>query len=187
MDIVIGSVAGAAVFLVSLIFFEAPLFLALVFGGAAFGIGALTSNKRPGQIAQQDAHAEAVKDGKTKLGAMLKLQGQLEDGTTKKKLGELCVATKKILAELERDPDDLPRAKQFLNYYLPTTIAIVEKYQKLTASGAGSTVQESMRKINDTLGSLVLAYEKQLTMLLSNDVMDLDTELQLLKANIDNL
>ena len=188
MDIVLGSVAGAATFLVALIFFEAPIFLAVVFGAAAFGLGSLVSTQRPAEIAQQDARADAVKDGKAKLGTMLRLQSQLEDGIPKKKLGDLCVVTKKILAELERDPEDLQRAKQFLNYYLPTTITIIEKYQKLTASGAREdTIRDSMKKINETLFSLHAAFEKQLAMLLSNDMMDLDTELQLLKANIGNL
>lgn len=92
----------------------------------------------------------------------------------------------KILAEIRRDPADLKRSRQFLSYYLDATINIITKYATLSSQRVDDeSIGESLSRTERMLDTINLAFEKQLARLLSNDVMDLDTELTLLEKTIE--
>ncbi len=102
------------------------------------------------------------------------------------KIDALCKTVSEILAEIRRDPDDLKRARQFLSYYLDSTITILEKYEKLTANPVrDDKIKTSIARVEAMLDTIDKAFEKQLANLLSNDVMDLDAELALLESTIN--
>lgn len=102
------------------------------------------------------------------------------------KIAALCRTVDKILAEIRRDSDDLKRARQFLSYYLDSTITILEKYEKLIANPVrDEKIGASIERVEAMLDTIGKAFEKQLANLLSNDVMDLDAELALLENTIN--
>jgi 5-bromo-4-chloroindolyl phosphate hydrolysis protein len=74
---------------------------------------------------------------------------------------------------------DLKPAKQFLNYYLDAAMKIVTRYAELATGPAGSPeVMQSLAKAESVMDTLNESFEKQQAKLKENDVLDLDTEIQ---------
>jgi 5-bromo-4-chloroindolyl phosphate hydrolysis protein len=92
-----------------------------------------------------------------------------------------------ILDEIRKDPKDLKTARSFLNYYPEAVIKILDRYTDLQSRNINDpSIQNSLSKAEDLLGTITRAFEKQLTQLFQNDVMVLDTELELLRRTIQS-
>ena len=73
-------------------------------------------------------------------------------------------------------------ARQFLSYYFDTSISIVNKYSQLSMQEVQSPeISRSLLKAENMLNSIDIAFDRQLARLLSNDVMDLDVEIETLE------
>lgn len=95
---------------------------------------------------------------------------------------ELETLTEKIFAALEQDPGRLSRTKKFLNYYLPTTVRLLERYQALERQQAqGENITEAMGRIEQMLEKVRAAYEKQLDALYEADALDITADIQVME------
>lgn len=84
----------------------------------------------------------------------------------------------KILTTLREQKDDISKARQFFNYYLPTICKILDKYVRLEESGV---LTDDVR--NSTLTCLLdiqRALEKQYQSLFDNDTVDLTVDMEAL-------
>ena len=128
---------------------------------------------------------EALAGGDRSLAALRKAAKAITDKAAGAKVAEIAKLVERILDDIRKDPKDLRNARQFLGYYLDATIKIVERYVELSAQGLKDrSVQASLRKVEGMLETIRAAFEKQLAMLLSDDVLDLDTEIGLLEKTI---
>lgn len=197
-----GVLAGAG-FLVTFLFVGLGLPVSLVIAGLCLGAGTQLFRREaalpevPGGVDRAELEA-SLAEGTRKLD-MIRALGKRIEKTARSgaagtegglsapaKIGALCETVAKILAEIRRDPDDLRRARQFLSYYLDSTIAILEKYETLAATPVrDDKIAASVARADAMLDTIGKAFEKQLANLLSNDVMDLDAELALLENTIN--
>lgn len=185
-DWTIAAVGGAVVFIVLYLFLDLEFIISLLLGGLVFGaFSFIFQTKTHKEIYQENTLEEALTSGKNKLKTIRQIQENIKNSSISSKVDLICNSIEKILAEVKRDPLDLPEAKQFLSYYLDTTINILEKYVKLSSQNVkDSGIKSSLEKVSGTLDMLVSAFDKQLTKLLSNDKMSLDTDLELLEKTI---
>ena len=186
-DGLLAGILGAALFLVFLFVINAGPIVSLVIGGAGFGAGMLLfSRKKPEVIAQEIDLKTAVSNGQKKLVEIQKFQKLIKKPVVVAKVKEICEVIEKILEDLEKDPQDLKAARQFLDYYLDSTIKILNRYVELSAQNiSDDSIKASLLKVENMLQTIKDAFEKKLAQLLSNDVMDLDTELSLLDQSIN--
>lgn len=85
----------------------------------------------------------------------------------------------RILKEVERDPRDASKARKFMNYYLPTTIKMIEKYSEIEHSQlSGQNAIYAKQKIIDAVEVVKKACDKQLDMLYQDDLLDITTDIQ---------
>lgn len=190
-DWLLAGIAAGATFLVSFVFVQLPLAVALPITALGFGAGTQLFRRKaaapvlPGTVAPADI-ATALQDGRNKIATIRSLGTALGTrGTMAGKVAALCRTGDSILAEIKRDPGDLRRARQFLSYYLDTTITILEKYQTLAAQPVrDQSITSSLAKVEVMVDTIGRAFEKQLANLLTNDVMDLDADLALLQNTI---
>lgn len=181
-DWILASVTAAAGFLATYVFASFALPVSLVISALAFASGSLLFRKKNALIEPPPPDLEAsLAEGRRKLNQIRALGRNIKN----ERLERVCKTIEKILAEIRRDPADLKRARQFLSYYLDSTINILEKYEKLSAQDIGDpAIRASLSRVESMIDTINLAFEKQLSHLLSNDVMDLDTELSLLEKTI---
>ena len=81
------------------------------------------------------------------------------------------------------DPSDIPQIKKFMNYYLPTTIKLLNAYDRMSAQGIeGENLDKSMKSINDMLDTAIEAYKKRLDSLFANQALDIETDIQVMNT-----
>lgn len=69
-----------------------------------------------------------------------------------------------------------------LNYYLPTTIKLLEQYVVLQNQGMRmGNIDEGMKKIEDMLDKVIVAFQRQLDSLFESSVVDITADIQVME------
>ena len=92
------------------------------------------------------------------------------------------ILTEKIFAYVKEHPQDMGQIRQFLNYYLPTTIKLLEQYVVLQNQGMRmGNIDEGMKKIEDMLDKVIVAFQRQLDSLFESSVVDITADIQVME------
>jgi 5-bromo-4-chloroindolyl phosphate hydrolysis protein len=97
-------------------------------------------------------------------------------------LARMIEAGDKIFRALEKNPRDSQQIRKFMNYYLPTSVKLLNHYKTLSSAGAGENVQKSLQSIADSLNMIADAFEKQLDRLYADDQLDINAEISALET-----
>ena len=101
------------------------------------------------------------------------LSGQMDE------LERLCVQIFKTVAE---KPAKAPQIRKFMDYYLPTSLKLLNTYAELDNQGVeGENISESKRRIEQTMDTLVKAFENQLDRLFASDALDVSTDIDVMQ------
>ncbi len=123
-----------------------------------------------------------VEQGEQAIAKMRALNAQIPDLTLSRQIDELETLTDKIFSSVRRSPEKLPQIRQFMNYYLPTTIRLLEQYSVLQQQGVREgNVETAMQKIESMMETVLLAFRKQLDTLYQKDAMDISADIQVLE------
>ena len=88
----------------------------------------------------------------------------------------------KIFAQVKSDPSKLPQIRKFMDYYLPTTLKLLNAYDRMGAQGvSGENIDATMQRVESMMGTIVTAFEKQLDMLFGSEAMDISTDITVLE------
>ena len=83
---------------------------------------------------------------------------------------------------VRKNPKKLSQIRQFLNYYLPTTIKLMEQYVTLqNQSLKTENITEGMQKIEDLLDKVIIAFQRQLDALFEADVVDITADIRVME------
>lgn len=89
--------------------------------------------------------------------------------------------TKKISQFTDKYPNKLRSLNKFIDYYIPTTLNLLDNYKHLKEQGkVGNNVAKATEKIEDLLNVLQKAYDNQLDELFEDKSLDIDTEVSVL-------
>lgn len=128
---------------------------------------------------------KAVKQGTDKLRKIRNRTMMIKSNDTASKIQDICKTGADIFDYIQKNPDDLKKAKQFINYYLDATEKIVNRYVELSAAKEKSAeIEESLKKVEAMLQSINETYKKQLNNLLEDDLLDLNTEIKVLETTM---
>jgi 5-bromo-4-chloroindolyl phosphate hydrolysis protein len=182
-DGLLSGILGAVLFVIFLFIFDVGVIPSLVIGGVGFGAGFLIFMRKKPEILA--AETNSLEEGTKKLAEIRRLEKQIQKATMVSKVKEIDISIGKILSKIQKDPSKLKQAHQFLNYYLDATLKILNKYVELSAQNLhDQTILDSLKKVEDMLQDIKDAFDKFLVKLLSDDVLNLDTELSLLGQTI---
>lgn len=109
---------------------------------------------------------------------------------TARRLESIAKTAGKIRDALMESPGDLPKARRFLNYYLPTTEKLADKYAFLSAQEADSSnINEASLAIENALAQVDTSFSHQLDALFADDALDVSTDITVLETLLarDNL
>lgn len=122
-------------------------------------------------------------EGNRALSEMGRLYMSIKDSEVRGKINEIMRITDKIAQDAISDPSDIPQIKKFMNYYLPTTIKLLNAYDRMSAQGIeGENLDKSMKSINDMLDTAIEAYKKRLDSLFANQALDIETDIQVMNT-----
>ena len=91
-----------------------------------------------------------------------------------RKIDRIEEITRKILAYQRNNPAKAHELRQFLSYYLPTTLKLLKSYARIEAQGvSGENMDKAKADIEGIADTLVAGYEKQLDKLYRAEAMDI--------------
>ena len=99
-----------------------------------------------------------------------------------RKIDRIEEITGKILAYAREHPAKSSELRSFLNYYLPTTLKILNAYAQMDSQGiSGENIDAAKRRIEDMMDKVVDGFEKQLDQLFRSDAMDITADVEVLE------
>lgn len=89
----------------------------------------------------------------------------------------------RIFEYIEEKPDQLSDIRKFMNYYLPTTLKLVETYYEFSTQPVqGANITTAQKEIEDMLDNINQAFETMYDKLFEESAMDISTDISVLST-----
>ena len=116
------------------------------------------------------------------LQEMRRLNDAIEDEIISRRIDQLEDTTGKIIDQVVAHPEKLSQIRTFMNYYLPTTLKILNAYDRMGAAGvSGENIDSTMQRIETMMDTIVMAFHKQLDALFRDDAMDIASDITVME------
>ena len=123
-----------------------------------------------------------IADSKKAIAEMKRLDDNIADPTISAQIVRLQQLAGKIFAQVEQNPEKLPQIRKFMNYYLPTTLKILNAYDRMGEQGvSGENITSTMQKVEGMMSTIITAFEKQLDSLFGSEAMDISSDMVVLE------
>lgn len=126
---------------------------------------------------------QMVEEGQDCIRKVRYLNDLIPGKTISDKMDRLESLLKEIFERLKKDPNQMNRMHKVMNYYLPTTLKLVEAYYEFdTVSNPNEEILSAKREIEDTLDTINEAFVELLNSLFQSKIMDVTTDAQVLQT-----
>ena len=116
------------------------------------------------------------------LSELRRLDENIEDAKLSAQIVHMEEVTGKIFDIVAGQPAKLPQLRRFLNYYLPTTLKLLNAYDRMGAAGVeGANIDGTMGRIDAMMDKVVEAFDKQLDALFADEALDISTDITVLE------
>lgn len=123
-----------------------------------------------------------IYQGKRAIADIRRLNDEIPDERISAQIDLIERLTAQIFDCVRKNPKKLSQIRQFLNYYLPTTIKLMEQYVTLqNQSLKTENITEGMQKIEDLLDKVIIAFHRQLDALFEADVVDITADIRVME------
>ena len=90
--------------------------------------------------------------------------------------------TTHIFEIVRKRPETLGEIRKIMNYYLPTTLKLLDSYAKFEEAGIeGENLSRAQERIEETMDALIKGFDKQLDDLYRNEAMDIDSDIRVME------
>ena len=123
-----------------------------------------------------------VKERDRAVSEMRRLNDAIEDAKLSRQIDHLEAVTRKIIDLVVAEPKKLPQIRKFMSYYLPTTLKILNSYDRMGSAGVdGENISTTKQKIEAMMDTIVKAYDKQLDALYGEEALDISTDITVME------
>lgn len=123
-----------------------------------------------------------VSDGELAIREMKRLNDSIKDETISRQIDRLEEVSNKIFDCVKADPKKLPQIRKFMNYYLPTTLKLLNAYDRMDAAGiSGANIDGTMGKIETMMDTVATAFDRQLDALFGDEALDISTDITVME------
>ena len=113
---------------------------------------------------------------------MRRLNDSIKDVKISAQITHLETTTGKIIDAVVAKPAKLPQIRKFMNYYLPTTLKLLNAYDRMDSAGvSGANIDGTKGKIEDMLDTVCTAFSRQLDDLYGQEAMDVSAEIKVME------
>ena len=148
--------------------------LTLLFPGKTVSIEATEEPQRTGD----EKIDTLITEGEKSVTEMRGLRDSIPDETVKQKADELASITDKIFKKLLVEPGVYTQVKRFADFFLPTTVKLLNSYNNFNQSGVeGENITSTMERINTALDTSLESYRKFFDSLFENQALDIETDI----------
>ena len=123
-----------------------------------------------------------IADGDKAVSEMRRLNASIEDPKISAQISRLEETTGKIIDTVAASPSKLPQIRKFMSYYLPTTLKLLNAYDRMDSTGAsGANIDGTKGRIGDMLDSICTAFTRLLDNLYGDEAMDISAEITVME------
>ena len=123
-----------------------------------------------------------IKERERALSEMRRLNDAIVDEKISAQIDHMEEVTGKIIDHVVANPKKLPQIRRFMDYYLPTTLKILNAYDRMDAVGiSGDNINATKAKVEGMMDTIVTAFEKQLDSLFGSEALDISTDITVLE------
>lgn len=123
------------------------------------------------------------KDGRLAIAEMKRLDENIADAGISADIVRLEQVSAKIFEEVGRSPEKLPQIRKFMDYYLPTTLKLLNAYDRMSGTGvSGENIDSTLARVEGMMRTIVSAFEKQLDSLYGAEALDISTDITVLET-----
>ena len=113
---------------------------------------------------------------------MRRLNDSIKDVKISAQITHLETTTGKIIGAVVEKPSKLPQIRKFMNYYLPTTLKLLNAYDRMDSTGvSGANIDGTKGKIEDMLDTVCVAFSRQLDALYGEEALDVSTDIKVME------
>lgn len=188
--------AGIAVILFSLVFKLYRWQHYLLAGGVALLIGRIffimaqgvdTSKKAPAQQpipkTGDQAADSLVEKGQEMLAKIREENDLIPDPQLSAQMEQLEDVAQRIFRTVAEQPQKAPQIRRFMDYYLPTTLKMLQGFRKMDERKvSGENAENTRRQIRQAMDVVLQAFDKQLATMYQDDMLDISTDIDVLET-----
>lgn len=116
------------------------------------------------------------------ISELRRLNDAIPDEKISAQIDHLEEATGKIIDHVIDNPAKKPQISRFLDYFLPTTIKLLNAYDRMDSTGiSGSNIDATKQKVEKMLDTLCAAFDKQLDALFGDEALDISTDITVME------
>ena len=121
---------------------------------------------------------KVIEEGEGYLKKLRAANDAIPDESMSEDIERMEKASAGIFQYIAEHPAKAPQIRKFMSYYLPTTLKLLNSYQRLAAQKVkGETITSTMFNIAGMMHTVADAFEKQLDSLFSDEAMDISADI----------
>lgn len=137
--------------------------------------------KKP-QTEEEKALAELKGERDKAVSEMRRLNSAIADPKISAQIDHLEDVTGKIFDVVAEKPAKRPQIRRFLQYYLPTTLKILNAYDRMGDAGIeGQNISATKEKVEGMMDTITAAFDKQLDALYGEEALDISTDITVME------
>ena len=116
------------------------------------------------------------------LSELRRLNDAIPDPKISDQIDHLEEVTGEIIGLVMEKPEKQPQIRRFLDYFLPTTLKLLNAYDRMDSTGvSGSNIDATKEKVEQMLDTLCTAFDKQLDSLFRDEALDISTDITVME------
>ncbi len=143
-----------------------------------------TAKEEPRKEPEAPSEVQSVLDeGNAYLERIRKCNDLIAGREISDKISKMELIVQNIFKRVQTHPEVVPDLKKMMDYYLPTTVKLLDAYAELDAQSVqGENITNSKREIEQTLDTLNQAFEKLLDSIFKDTAWDVSTDISVLQT-----
>lgn len=132
---------------------------------------------------ENQALQEMMAQGRNYLRILKEANDAIPGEVISRKISMLEDVIQRIFDAVLKHPDQMGEMEQFMDYYLPTTVKLVNAYRDFDSTGIeGNNIINAKKEIEGTLDTINQAFERLLDDLYQDTAMDITTDASVLQT-----
>lgn len=128
-------------------------------------------------------YLELLQSSEKNVAKLKQMKDKIQNADIRMKVLNINKTTDKIIKVLHKKPDKISSASKFLNYYLPVTIKILERYDEIEEQNlSSSSSREFENKVKQMISNIEIAFDNQLNNLYNAEFIDTNAEIKVFES-----
>ena len=127
--------------------------------------------------------AATIRQGREMIRRIRESNDRIEGEEVSAKMDRLEQIAEKIFEQVQEHPEKLPDIRKLMNYYLPTTLKLLDAYEEFDSQPVqGENIKTAKQQIEQTLDTINIAFENLLDKLFTDEVLDVSSDISVLET-----